>query len=320
MTSMQAYLASKYMSGAKADAILARAGPSTTKKKKKRQGDDADAATGSSIGTFIKDDEDELKWGKPMNVENEEEEGRPVVEKDRSFKKRKLDPSTQNKDDGGSGWITVRTGEGGAEGTDVEVQEDIASKFTGGLLQPSQLSAVLPGAASRKGKKKAETPPPEEQETVYRDASGRKLDMKLEKAAAAREKRLREEKEAQKMEWGKGLVQRDEAERRRKEEEAAKTKGLARYADDKDLNDMQKSQDRWNDPAAAFLTVCLSLRYITCLLTNASQTEKGEERSSETGVQRTAATSQPVWDQARIPMGWRWCVRARLMRLSRRYD
>ena len=93
------------------------------------------------------------------------------------------------------------------------------------------------------------------QETVYRDASGRKIDMKLERAEAARKKREREEREAQKMEWGKGLVQRDEAERRKKEEERIRQRGFARYADDEDLNRSQKEKERWNDPAAAFMTV-----------------------------------------------------------------
>jgi len=36
--------------------------------------------------------------------------------------------------------------------------------------------------------------------------------------------------------------------------EKQKTQGFARYADDKDLNEDMKAQDRWNDPAAAFLT------------------------------------------------------------------
>jgi pre-mRNA-splicing factor CWC26 len=35
----------------------------------------------------------------------------------------------------------------------------------------------------------------------------------------------------------------------------AENTGFARYADDKDLNEELKAQDRWNDPAAAFLTV-----------------------------------------------------------------
>ena len=57
------------------------------------------------------------------------------------------------------------------------------------------------------------------------------------------------------MEWGKGLVQREEQEKRKLEMEKNKTKGFARYADDKDLNEDLKATDRWNDPAAAFLTV-----------------------------------------------------------------
>ena len=57
------------------------------------------------------------------------------------------------------------------------------------------------------------------------------------------------------MEWGKGLVQREEAEKRKKEEEAMRNRGFARTADDKDLNEELKSRELWNDPAAAFLTV-----------------------------------------------------------------
>jgi len=56
------------------------------------------------------------------------------------------------------------------------------------------------------------------------------------------------------MEWGKGLVQREEVERRKAELEKEKTRGLARYADDQELNEDLKAKERWNDPAAAFLT------------------------------------------------------------------
>jgi pre-mRNA-splicing factor CWC26 len=36
--------------------------------------------------------------------------------------------------------------------------------------------------------------------------------------------------------------------------EKAKTMSLSRYADDRQLNDEQKEQERWNDPAMAFLS------------------------------------------------------------------
>ena len=81
------------------------------------------------------------------------------------------------------------------------------------------------------------------------------LDMAAAKAEAARLKREREEKEAKKMEWGKGLVQREEEEKRQKELAAMRSTAFARTADDRELNDELKAQDRWNDPAAAFLTV-----------------------------------------------------------------
>lgn len=95
--------------------------------------------------------------------------------------------------------------------------------------------------------------------TVYRDGSGRRIDVKLEKAERARVERERVEREMKKMEWGKGLVQREDREERRREEARVAAKPLARYADDQDMNDELKDRDRWNDPAAPFLTVSTNL-------------------------------------------------------------
>jgi pre-mRNA-splicing factor CWC26 len=105
------------------------------------------------------------------------------------------------------------------------------------------------------------------QETVYRDSSGKKIDTKAAKAEAARMKREREEKEAKKMEWGKGLVQKDEAAKRREALEKQKDTTFARYADDKDLNEELKARELWNDPAAAFMTVGVSFSSGNLLLT-----------------------------------------------------
>jgi len=101
------------------------------------------------------------------------------------------------------------------------------------------------------------------QETVYRDASGRKIDMKLARAEAARKKREREEKEAQKMEWGKGLIQREEQTKRREQLEKNKSLPFSRHADDKELNEELMTREMWNDPAAAFLTVSPTVRGVT---------------------------------------------------------
>jgi pre-mRNA-splicing factor CWC26 len=92
-------------------------------------------------------------------------------------------------------------------------------------------------------------------QTVYRDAQGREIDTKAARAEAARKKREREEKEASMMEWGKGLVQREEKEKMKQELEKQKGKPFSRHADDADLNEEMKARTHWNDPAARFLTV-----------------------------------------------------------------
>ncbi|KAH8113204.1 Pre-mRNA-splicing factor of RES complex-domain-containing protein [Phellopilus nigrolimitatus] len=111
--------------------------------------------------------------------------------------------------------------------------------------------------------KRKESPPPEDEkprvidapfaeglvasaqlktETVYRGVVGRKIDMRVERVETACKKRKLEEREAQKMEWGEWP------------RAAQRKRDLAVYADDRELNDEQKAKDRWNDPAAAFLT------------------------------------------------------------------
>ncbi|KAG0237102.1 Pre-mRNA-splicing factor cwc26 [Actinomortierella wolfii] len=91
-------------------------------------------------------------------------------------------------------------------------------------------------------------------ETVYRDAQGRKIDRVREKIEAAEAKRREIERQEKLMEWGKGKVQREEEEERKKREEAERLKPLARYKDDEELNAELKERQRWNDPAARFLT------------------------------------------------------------------
>ncbi|KII89991.1 hypothetical protein PLICRDRAFT_108328 [Plicaturopsis crispa FD-325 SS-3] len=239
---MQAYLAEKYMSGPKADAILSRAAPKKKKRKAKADAPETSAAAGARLV-----DED-AGWG----VEGKDEEAGDdiadaVVAKDRAFKKRRVGDAESN-------WATIQEGIK-AESPPPDEQPLVVGEesFTGGLMTAEQLRKSL-----AQGKRKEAAISAEEQaaaqETVYRDASGKKIDTKAEKAEAARKKREKEEREAAKMEWGKGLVQREEQEKRRLEMERNRTKEFSRYADDKDLNEDLKAQERWNDPAAAFLT------------------------------------------------------------------
>ena len=243
---MQAYLAEKYMSGPKADAILSR---TTQKKKKKRK---PDIGSTSASGTIV--DEDAGWEGVAISVEvnDDDNDNDAIVASDRSFKKRRMESG-----EGGSGWATIRepTPPPAADEQPVVVSTEEDEQFRGGLMTKKQLRAQLPSAHQRQEEEEDPTALAAAQETVYRDATGRKIDMKLEKAEAARKKREREELEAQKMQWGKGLVQRDEAEKRKAEEERIRQRGFARYVDDEELNRTQKEKERWNDPAAAFMTV-----------------------------------------------------------------
>ena len=92
------------------------------------------------------------------------------------------------------------------------------------------------------------------QETIYRDASGRIINIAMQRA----EMRQKAEQEAAKVqaqvEAQKGDVQRKEREQRKEQLEQAKFMPVARYADDEQLNDELKERGRWNDPAAGFLS------------------------------------------------------------------
>ncbi|KAJ8468894.1 hypothetical protein ONZ45_g17081 [Pleurotus djamor] len=218
MSSMKAYLAEKYMSGPKADAILAR----TSGKKKKRK----TATATSASGAFLVDDD--AGWGNEAKGDDGDDMEDVVVASDRGFKKRKVEKAEGE----AGGWATLQEGikaESPPPAADEQpmVVDEPAKPFTGGLVSAKQLKKAM---APKKQESKATA---EEiaaaQETVYRDASGKKIDTKAERAEAARLKREREEREAKKMEWGKGLVQRDEAERRKKELDDLKGKNLRNF-------------------------------------------------------------------------------------------
>jgi pre-mRNA-splicing factor CWC26 len=101
-----------------------------------------------------------------------------------------------------------------------------------------------------------------ELETVYRDATGRRIDPMLRRAEARyqQEKRERDEREAKEEEEKKqkelraGLAQQREREARREELKRQETQSFSATKEDEDYNEAMKARERWNDPAAAFLS------------------------------------------------------------------
>ena len=90
-------------------------------------------------------------------------------------------------------------------------------------------------------------------ETIYRDASGRIINVQMKRAEARRKAGEAAAKAAAKLEAQKGDVQRIDKEKRREHLSMAKFMPVARYADEAELNEGLKEKERWNDPAAGFL-------------------------------------------------------------------
>jgi len=91
-------------------------------------------------------------------------------------------------------------------------------------------------------------------ETIYRDASGRIINVAMKRAEARRKAEEEERKKVEEGEAQRGDVQRAQKEARKRQLEDAKFMSMSRYADDADLNAELKERERWNDPAAGFLT------------------------------------------------------------------
>lgn len=92
-----------------------------------------------------------------------------------------------------------------------------------------------------------------EAETVYRDATGRRVDAGMKRAEARRAAADAAAKEQQARDNLRGEVQAREARARRDRLDDARLMTVARGADDDELNREQKAQARWGDTMAEFI-------------------------------------------------------------------
>ncbi|KAI5307231.1 hypothetical protein KEM56_002412 [Ascosphaera pollenicola] len=127
---------------------------------------------------------------------------------------------------------------------------------TAALIEAQRQQREVEEAAFRKKKKKSrrddEHDP--EQETIYRDASGRIINVAMKRAEARREAEEAARRKRAAKEEDAGIVQLREKERKKEELREAKYMPVARGIDDEELNRELKAQMRWDDPAAGFLT------------------------------------------------------------------
>lgn len=90
--------------------------------------------------------------------------------------------------------------------------------------------------------------------TIYRDASGRIINVAMKRAEARRKQEEEEQKKKDAVEAAKGDAQRVMKEERAQQLKNAKYMNFARRADDEELNEEMRETERWNDPAAQFVT------------------------------------------------------------------
>lgn len=168
----------------------------------------------------------------------------------------------------------------------------MASGAMAGLQSAEQVTKALKRKekAERKAMQEAGLDPTgKAQETIYRDASGRVINVAMKRAEARQKAEEEERKKQDELESRKGDVQRREKEQRKADLDEAATLGVARYANDEKLNEELKEKERWNDPMAAMLS-----------------TKKSSGKGG--GKSKSSKSYQGAFEPNRygIRPGWRW--------------
>jgi len=263
--SLSSYLASKYLT---ADT------PSSSKKRKRKN-------PSSSSGLIIADD-DALGWSATTATRNDDDDVPLAVNSGSAeFRKSKKNawkvvgtpaPKASDLEDSAAAdaIIASAAAENAAsahldEEPTIEDDSNIVKMSDGTHAGLQTAAAVSAQMAKRKAAELAEWEAEQaalghkkgkgkrEEETVYRDATGRRIDISMRRAEARREADALAAKEKAEKEAQLGDVQRAQKAQRKEQLEEARFMPLARTIEDEDLNRELKSQQRWNDPAAQFM-------------------------------------------------------------------
>ena len=256
--SLSSYLAEKYLTASPA--------PGTKKRKRKQPKDTAS-------GLIIADDD----LGIPSQpTEADDDDGRPLSLSTGSAEFRKAKKNTWKtvgvpapkdaEQDAADRIISEAAAENavmqGDEGPVVEGEDDSGVVKMGDGTHAGLQSGAAVARQFEKRKREEKAAWEREQgklgkgsdETVYRDATGRRIDISMRRAEAKKELDEKARKEREELELQKGDVQRAEREKRRDQLDEARFMPVARTVDDLEMNDELKERERWNDPAAQFLS------------------------------------------------------------------
>ncbi|KAF8407442.1 hypothetical protein HHK36_006575 [Tetracentron sinense] len=228
--------------------------------KKKRSKSDA-------MGVLVVD-EDPV-WQKPVKFEEEEndddsaDEEKPQIEEDIETKRMKRLEQLRSRrpyhaiSEDGSGWVSIfdapKPSNSNIQDFDMSPPRQRRARFDTPSpepeLKPSGFSDEVPSLSPlRLQRSKAMNAFISERvpDPVYRDKQTGKRISKEEFLKSRKGEKPKEKK----LEWGKGLVQKREAEARQHELELEKEKPFARTRDDPELDNMLKERVRWGDPMA----------------------------------------------------------------------
>lgn len=265
--SLADYLAKNYLN----------ADPATERPKKKRKKTKTDA---SSNGLIIADDDPPDLRNTSTNTGQDDEYGPSIDTSSKSAEFRRAKKSTwttvggpapgADSDQAAADAILASAAaeraarEDGEDEDGPQVEEDdegprMESGVRGGLQTAAQTAAMVKAQEKKKKAEMAKWQDPGAadagtQETIYRDASGRIINVAMKRAEARRAEEEKKKKEQEEREAAMGDVQRKQKETRKQELQDIKSMPVARTIDDEVLNDDLRSQARWNDPAAEFLT------------------------------------------------------------------
>ncbi|KAF2097204.1 hypothetical protein NA57DRAFT_77458 [Rhizodiscina lignyota] len=257
--SLADYLAKKYLT---ADSKSEKKG----KKRKRKE------ASGFSIA-----DDDTLGWENPKSGRDDEDTPITVATGSAEFRKAKTNnwttvgstaPSSAQLDQSAeAAEADAIISSAAAEREAAREQEDEAPEIVdedgvttmqSGALAGLQTAAQVAAAVDKKRRRERKRAEEAKEggpggETIYRDASGRIINVAMKRAEARKQAEEEERKKREAQEAAKGDVQRLEKEKRRQDLQDAKLMTVARYADDVEMNQELKERDRWNDPAAGFI-------------------------------------------------------------------
>lgn len=249
--SLSSYLAKNY--------LTASSSTSSTSKPKKRK-----RKTTAQTGLIIADD-DAPGWSNPQDQDSDDDT--PIISNASSSEFRKSKKSAwktvgvpalqpQNEDNAEADRIIQQAAAENAAALH-EDEEPTIEESRGGLQTRDEAAAQSAKRKrdeaaqwAREGKNKSKGA----EETVYRDATGRRIDISMRRSEAKKEMDEKARREQEALEAQKGDVQLLAKAKRREDLDEARFMTVARGVDDVEMNNELKEVERWNDPAMQFLS------------------------------------------------------------------